>query len=127
MEIKNYLPRIGDALLAKKLKHSGYFKMFRVTRKVLPEVATNMSSSEIMKMMLKFKLYDMTDSTTGFPYDVGSWTGTAGGGYAWYGPPINLSNNVSKLHEQFFDQGGYTPTDTVQEISSRIAELTGLY
>ena len=111
----------------KKLKHSGYFKMFRVTRKVLPEVGTNMSSSEIMKMVLKFKLYDMTDSTTGFPYDVGSWTGSAGAGYAWYGPPINLSNNVSKLHEQFFDQGGYTPTDTVQEISTRISELTGLY
>ena len=93
----------------------------------MPEVGTNMSTNEIVRMMLKFKAYDMTDSTTGFPYDVGGWTGYAGAGYAWYGPPINLSNNVSKLHEQFFDQGGYTPTDTVQEISAEISALTGLY
>lgn len=111
----------------KKLKSSGYISMFHVTRKVLPEVGTNLSAAELMKMMLKFKSYDMTDSTTGFPYDVGSWTGMAGAGYAWYGPPVNLTNNVSKLHEQFFEQGGYTPTDTVQDISYRITELTGLY
>jgi len=109
------------------LKSSGYISMFNVTRKVLPEVGTNLSAAELMKMMLKFKSYDMTDSTTGFPYDVGSWTGMAGAGYAWYGPPVNLTNNVSKLHEQFFEQGGYTPTDTVQDISYRITELTGLY
>lgn len=111
----------------KKLRSSGYIKMFTVARKTMPEVGTNISTMEIIKMMLKFKSYDMTDSTTGFPYDVGSWTGMAGAGLAWYGPPINLTNNVSKLHEQFFDQGGYTPTDTVQEISSRISALTGLY
>ena len=111
----------------KKLRSSGYIKMFTVARKTMPEVGTNISTMEIIKMMLKFKSYDMTDSTTGFPYDVGSWTGMAGAGLAWYGPPINLSNNVSKLHEQFFEQGGYTPTDTVQEISSRISALTGLY
>ncbi|MBR0127559.1 MAG: LCP family protein [Firmicutes bacterium] len=111
----------------KKLRESGYLKMFSVARKTMPEVGTNMSTNEIVRMMLKFKAYDMTDSTTGFPYDVGGWTGYAGAGYAWYGPPINLSNNVSKLHEQFFDQGGYTPTDTVQEISAEISALTGLY
>ena len=111
----------------KKLRSSGYIKMFSVARKTMPEVGTNMSAGEIVRMMLKFKAYDMTDSTTGFPYDVGSWTGYGGAGYAWYGPPINLSNNVSKLHEQFFDQGGYTPTDTVQEISAQISALTGLY
>ncbi|MDO4869056.1 MAG: LCP family protein [Bacillota bacterium] len=111
----------------KKLRESGYLEMFRVTRKVLPEVGTNIKSGELLKMMLKFKSYDMTDSTTGFPYDVGSWTGYGGAGYAWYGPPINLTNNVSKLHEKFFGQGGYTPTDTVQEISANISALTGIY
>ena len=111
----------------KKLRSTGYLKMFTVLRKTAPEVGTNMSANEIMKMMLKFKSYDMTDSTTGFPYDVAGWTGYGGAGYAWYGPPVNLTNNVSKLHEQFFEQGGYTPTDTVQEISGRISALTGLY
>ena len=111
----------------KKLRNAGYFKMFQVARKTMPEVGTNMSTNEVMRMMLKFKSYDMTDSTTGFPYDVGAWTGYAGAGLAWYGPPINLSNNVSKLHKQFFNQDDYTPTDTVQEISTHISELTGLW
>ena len=76
---------------------------------------------------LKFKSFDMTDSTTGFPYDVASWTGYGGAGYAWYGPPVNLSNNVSKLHAQFFNQEGYDPSETVDEISNSISNLTGIY
>ena len=111
----------------KEVKHSGPLKMLSVARHAMPEVKTNIGTIPIIKLMLKAKSFDMTDSTTGFPYDVGSWTGYAGGGYAWYGPPINLSNNVSKLHEQFFGQEGYSPSDTVQEISNSIANLTGLY
>ena len=111
----------------KEVRSAGYLKMLNVAMNVLPEVGTNIPSGDLLKIMLKYKSYDMTDSTTGFPYDVGSWTGYAAAGYAWYGPPINLTNNVSKLHEQFFEQGGYTPTETVQEISAQISALTGLY
>ena len=111
----------------KELKSSGFLTMFKVMRKAMPEVKTNISSADILGMMIKFKSYDMTDSTTGWPYDVGSWTGNAGAGYAWYGPPVNLANNVSKLHEQFFDQPAYQPTDTVQQISNEISYRTGIY
>ena len=111
----------------KAVKAAGPLKMLSVARHAMPEVRTNIGTIDIMKLMLKVKSFDMTDSTTGFPYDVGSWTGYAGAGYAWYGPPINLSNNVSKLHEQFFDQKDYTPSETVQEISNNISNTTGLY
>ena len=111
----------------KAVKQAGPFKMLSVARNAMPEVKTNLSSMDIVKLMAKVKSFDMTDSTTGFPYDVGSWTGYGGAGYAWYGPPINLTNNVSKLHEQFFDQKEYTPSETVQEISDNISALTGLY
>ena len=111
----------------KELKSSGFLTMFKVMRKAMPEVKTNISSADILGMMIKFKSYDMTDSTTGWPYDVGSWTVNAGAGYAWYGPPVNLANNVSKLHEQFFDQPAYQPTDTVQQISNEISYRTGIY
>ncbi len=111
----------------KAVKHAGPLKMLSIARHAMPEVRTNMGTIDIVKMMLHAKSYDMTDSTTGFPYDVGSWTGYGGAGYAWYGPPINLANNVSKLHGQFFDQEGYTPSDTVQEISNNISNLTGIY
>ena len=111
----------------KAVKHAGPLKMLSVAKNAMPEVKTNMGTMDIVKFMLKAKSYDMTDSTTGFPYDVGSWSGYAGAGYAWYGPPINLTNNVSKLHAQFFDQEGYDPTETVKEISNSISNLTGLY
>jgi hypothetical protein len=111
----------------KKVRGSGLISTFNVARKAMPEIKTNLTAGDILGMMIKFKSYDMTDSTTGFPYDVGSWTGYGGAGYAWYGPPVNLANNVSKLHEQFFNQSGYTPTETVQQISNDISYKTGIY
>ena len=106
----------------KEVKHAGPLKMLSVARHAMPEVKTNMGTISIVKLILKARSFDMTDSTTGFPYDVEGWTGSA-----WYGVPVNLSNNVSKLHGQFFDQEGYTPSETVQEISYSIANRTGIY
>ncbi len=93
----------------------------KISNEILPEIKTNMSSADMMDMVLKLNSYEMTDSV-GWPYDVGSWSN---GG--WYGPPVTLSSNVTKLHEQFFGQEGYTPTQDVQNISKRISAKTGLY
>ena len=93
----------------------------KISDEILPEIKTNMSSADMMDMVLKLNSYQMTDSV-GWPYDVGQWS--HGG---WYGPPVTLSSNVTKLHEQFFDQAGYTPTQDVQKISKRISAKTGLY
>ena len=124
---RNERMKIVFAETFKAIKKAGPLTMLKIARKAMPEVKTNLSSMDMLKLMLKAKSFDMTDSTTGFPYDVGSWTGYGGAGYAWYGPPINLANNVSKLHEQFFDQEGYVPSETVQEISDNISATTGLY
>ena len=93
----------------------------KISNEILPEIKTNMSSSDMLGMVLKLNSFSMTDSE-GWPYDVGSWSN---GG--WYGPPVTLSSNVTKLHEQFFTQEGYTPTEDVQSISERISATTGLY
>ena len=93
----------------------------KISNEILPEIKTNMSSADMMDMVLKLNSYEMTDSV-GWPYDVGEWS--HGG---WYGPPVTLSSNVTKLHEQFFGQEGYTPTQDVQNISKRISAKTGLY
>ncbi|NLD19040.1 MAG: hypothetical protein GX663_02170 [Clostridiales bacterium] len=93
----------------------------RISNKILPEIKTNMSSMDMMGMVLKLNSYSMTDSV-GWPYDVGNYSGDA-----WYGPPVTLSTNVTKLHEQFFAQEGYTPTQRVLDISEDISYETGLY
>ena len=93
----------------------------KISDEILPEIKNNMSSADMMDMVLKLNSYEMTDSV-GWPYDVGQWSN---GG--WFGPPVTLSSNVTKLHEQFFGQEGYTPTQDVQKISKRISAKTGLY
>lgn len=110
-----------------KAKKADIGTLLNVCKEVMPQIKTNMSSGDMLKLGLKLKSYDIKSTTKGWPFKVTGWTGTAAGGAAWYGPPINLSNNVSELHEKFFDQKDYQPTETVQTISNNISYLTGIY
>ncbi len=93
----------------------------KISSEILPEVKTNMSSRDMLKMVMDIASYEMTDSI-GWPYTTRGWTGAA-----WYGPPVTLYTNVVQLHEELFAQEGYTPTDAVQSISSDISAKTGYY
>lgn len=92
-----------------------------ISNDILPDIKTNMSSADMMKMVLDLTSYKMTDSV-GWPYEVREWNGGA-----FYGPPVTLKSNVTQLHEEFFAQDGYIPTQDVQEISERISARTGYY
>ena len=61
----------------------------KISNEILPEIKTNMSSADMMGMVLKLTSYSMTDSV-GFPYNVSDWS--AG---AYYAAPVTLSSNVS--------------------------------
>lgn len=93
----------------------------KISDEILPEIKTNMSSADMMNMMLKLTSYKMTDSV-GWPYKVGQYSDNG-----WFGPPVTLESNVIQLHEAFFGQTGYTPTQDVLKISKRISARTGLY
>lgn len=92
-----------------------------IANDILPEVKTNLNIIDIMSMMMDITSYEMTTSV-GWPYDVGEWTGNA-----FYGPPVTLKSNVIELHEEFFDQEDYSPTQDVLSISEQISYKTGLY
>ena len=111
----------------KKAKQADIFTLKKICDNAFPQAKTNFSTGELMSMALKFKKYDMTSSTTGWPYDVAGWMGYAGAGYAWYGPPVTLESNVIKLYKKFFGIKDYEPTETVKTISTDIVNLTGLY
>ena len=104
-----------------KAKGMNVSTLENISEKILPEIKTNMSSADMMGMLLKLTSYTMTDSV-GWPYEVGSYSNNG-----WYGPPVTLESNVSQLHEEFFAQEDYTPTQDVQKISNRISARTGLY
>ncbi len=93
----------------------------KISNEILPEVKTNMSSRDMMGMLMDIKSYEMTDSI-GWPYTTRGWTGNA-----WYGPPVTLYTNVVQLHEELFAQDGYEPTQDVNDISARISATTGYY
>ena len=93
----------------------------KISNDILPDIKTNMSSRDMMSMMMDLKSYEMTDSI-GWPYTTRGWTGNA-----WYGPPVTLYTNVVQLHEELFAQQGYEPTQDVNDISARISATTGYY
>ncbi|HIU26259.1 MAG TPA: LCP family protein [Candidatus Copromorpha excrementigallinarum] len=104
-----------------KAKEMNVNALQEISNEILPEIKTNMSSADMMSMLLKLDKFSMTTSV-GWPYEVGSWSNNG-----WYGPPVTLRSNVSQLHEEFFGQEDYTPTQDVQDISEDISWTTGLY
>lgn len=100
-----------------KTKSIGEINNFLDT--VLPKVYTNISSGSIIAMVPDALNYKITDSI-GWPYEVKGITLDR-----WYGVPVNLEKNVSKLHKELFGEEDYTPTETVQTISNQIIKKTG--
>lgn len=92
----------------------------KISGEILPEIKTNMSTADMMGMALDLTSYTMTDSV-GFPYETRDWSSGA-----FYGVPATLESNVSQLHEQFFAQESYSPTQEVCDISRRISQKTGI-
>ncbi len=80
-----------------------------------------MSSADMMGMVLKLTSYEMTDSV-GWPYDHDDWDSDM-----YYNIPVTLDSNVTQLHEDFFAQDGYEPTQDVLDISEWISAVTGYY
>lgn len=120
---RNERMKIVVSAAVAKAKKTSPFKLNEIATRVLPEIKTNMSTNSMMKVMLNFLRYDMTDSV-GWPFKTDGWTNWNG---AWCGPPITLKSNVSELHEKYFGQPGYEPTKTVQDISKEISRRTGYY
>ena len=86
---------------------------------VLPHISTNISTNEIIAMAPSALSYNVSESS-GWPYNTQGITLDA-----WYGVPVTLESNVSKLHEDLFNETDYVPSQTVQEISNNIINKTG--
>jgi|GEM_PF-659884 len=124
---RNERMKIVMATTFKKAKNADLLTLKKLCDNSLPQAKTNLTTSEMIGLALKFRKLEMTSSTTGWPYDVEGWIGEAGGGSAWYGPPVTLESNVKKLFRKYFGISGYEPSVEVENISNNISELTGLY
>lgn len=125
---RNERMKIVMATTFQKAKQADLMTLKKICDNALPQAKTNISTGHMMGMALKFRKYNVTSSTTGWPYNVGAWIGDPGNGMsAWYGPPQTLASNVTELYEKFFGIKDYEPTEDVQSISDDIANITGLY
>lgn len=114
--------RMRDVFMAvfKKAKTMNISELNNLANTILPHVSTNISENEIMGMIPKAISFNIKDSF-GWPYETEGKMITK----VWYGVPINLQKNVSKLHESLFNEVDYEPTDTAKNISNDIIKTTG--
>jgi LCP family protein required for cell wall assembly len=101
-----------------KVKDSDLATVNKMIDTIFPQVATNLNKLEILSLAKDVFSYDIVDQT-GFPFEKDAHT-YDGVSYVF---PINLSDNVTKLHEFLFTNMAYTPSATVQEYSDYIESI----
>lgn len=95
----------------------------KAINQVLPQVQTNMSTNDLMMMLLNAPRYELTEQD-GFPYDHTEVRLSDG---PFYDVPTTLKENVIKLHENLFGTVNYEVSDELNRINDKICWQTGYY
>lgn len=113
--------RMRDVIIAtlNKAKTLSVTQMNSILDIALPEISTNIKSSEIETLIPKVATYNI-DTSIGWPYEVKGITLDR-----WYGVPVTLESNVVKLHQEVFGETDYEASQTVKDISQSIVKKTG--
>ena len=113
--------RMRDVLTAvvNKVKTFNVSQLNKFIDDVLPKVYTNITASDIFSIIPSATSIKITDSI-GWPYETKGITLDR-----WYGVPITLESNVTRLHKEVFGETDYVPSETVKQISDDIIEKTG--
>ena len=109
-----------DAVFS-KIKKMSVAEMNKIADKILPELHTNITKSEITEVMTDVASYSIGESI-GWPYKVNGKMINK----VWYGVPQTLEESVEKLHKDLFNEENYKATDTVKTISANIIKKTGV-
>lgn len=114
--------RMRDVLTAivEKAKKMGVGELNKLAKTVLPKIYTNISPDEIISMIPQIATYKIEESM-GWPYETRGDTING----VWYGVPVNLGQNVTKLHKEVLGQEDYELSEKVKTISDSIIKKTG--
>lgn len=102
-----------------KVKTKNVAEINSFADKILPCVYTNISSGDLISMIPSMAKYKVGESI-GWPYETKGKTMDR-----WYGIPVTLESNVTKLHKEAFGEENYTPSSDVKSISDSIISKTG--
>ena len=91
--------------------------------KVLPNVATNLDTKEMLSVLKDLASYKVV-ATDGFPFETNRVTGKVGKAGSCV-IPTSLEDNVVLLHKYFFEEEEYTHSKSVSNYSARVSSDTG--
>ena len=113
--------RMRDVITAalEKAKTLSIGKINNIVNIILPKVYTNIEPTEIVTLLPQVFKYNIEHSI-GWPYEVKGVTLNR-----WYGVPVTLESNVIKLHQEIFEEIDYVPSQTVQDINTKIIKKVG--
>ena len=106
--------------ILEKAKSQGLKSFSSIADDVFPMIKTNLSKSDIVKLGSQIFGYNL-EKTGGFPFAF-TLDNVNGGDVII---PVTLSENVKELHEWLYDETDYTPSQTVEELSQGIINMTG--
>lgn len=105
-----------------KAQEQGVTTLLSLVDTMLPYISTSLSNTELIGLASGITGYSLGEST-GFPFEQMPADLESAGDCV---VPVNLAQNVSELHAFLFGTEGYTPSQTVQEISNEIINATGI-
>ena len=113
--------RMRDVLtaVANKVKTMNISQLNKLVNDLLPKVYTNITASDIFSLLPSVPSFKITESI-GWPYETKGITLDR-----WYGIPITLESNVTRLHQEVFGENDYVPSENIKQISNEIIEKTG--
>lgn len=109
--------------VAKKAMTLNPATLNKIAEAVFPKIATSLDMSEILSLLSGIASYSVGE-TANFPFDGYVQTGRVN--KASVVIPVDLSKNVSLLHEFLFDESGYDPSNTVKKCSQKVVSDTGV-
>ena len=102
--------------VVEKLQSANLATINKIIDDVFEEIGTNFTLTEILSYAKDFKKYKLGE-TVGFPYNVSTGTLSGIGSTVI---PTSFTSDVQQLHQFFFGDDGYTPSETVQNIATGI-------
>lgn len=114
--------RLVLSKIAEKAQQADLATLNKIVDRVFPKVWTNFTLPEILAYAKDVKLYQLGE-TVGFPFDKDTME------YMDVGDcviPLNLIDNVEKLHEYLYGTTSGLPWSDIQEISDELVFQTGM-
>lgn len=107
-------------------KSMGRREMVGFAKEMMPTIRTSYSFSDIEKLM---DIYDgmkegLKTEQYSFPFD---YEGVTLGDGLWYAVPATMRSNVVTLQENIFASDSYVPSVIVDDISTSIENISGVY